>query len=52
MYCVIACSVMPRKSYINIVIAAMVVSAAVNQQERENRNTSQFLLVPVGNGIK
>ena len=50
--CVLVCSVMPNKSYINVAIAAMIVSAAVNQMTRENGSTSQLLLVPVENGIK
>ena len=41
-----------KKSYINSVIAGMIVSAAVNQKKRKNGKIAQFLPVPVANSIR
>ena len=42
----------PNKSYINSVIAGMMVRAAVHKKKRKNGKIAQFLLVPVGNSIR
>ena len=45
-------SAIPKKSYINSVIAGMVVSAAVNHKKRENGMIAQLLPDPEGNSIR